>query len=277
MQLQTFFQSHYKIAVITGAGVSTASGIPDYRDAKGDWKHSRPVEYKDFISSEAARQRYWARSALGRERFKTARPNSAHIALAQLEALGKLTMLITQNVDGLHQRAGSQKVINLHGSLDEVVCLECKTRVLRDDVQRYLMQHNAFLNEPAAIALPDGDALVERLDIKQLSLPHCLNCGGLLKPDVVFYGENVPPERVRFCYEALDRCDALLIVGSSLMVYSGYRFVRYVHERGLVVAAINYGVTRADDLLSFKLESDCGRALEGLAKNLEEELGCTKS
>jgi NAD-dependent SIR2 family protein deacetylase len=260
-RLLDFIQSHDNMVVITGAGVSTASGIPDYRDANGDWKHSRPMEYKDFVSSNFARQRYWARSALGRERFNKARPNAAHSALARLETNGKISTLITQNVDGLHQRAGSKNVIDLHGTLDQVVCLACKTRVSRDEVQQYLTRHNPFLEALTAIPLPDGDTLLEQIDFSKVDIPHCDSCGGILKPDVVFYGEGVPSVRVQACFEALDQADALLVVGSSLMVFSGYRFARYAHEKGIPVVAINRGVTRADNLLTLKIERDCGEVL----------------
>jgi NAD-dependent SIR2 family protein deacetylase len=214
--------------------------------------------------NETSRRRYWARSALGRERFKDARPNAAHNALARLEASGKVSMLITQNVDGLHHKAGSQKVIELHGALDQVVCLACAGRIGRDEVQRYLIQNNAFLEELTAIPLPDGDTQLEQADFSKVGIPPCNNCGGILKPDVVFYGDSVPLERVQSCFEALDQADALLVVGSSLMVFSGYRFARYAHEKGLPIAAINLGVTRADALLSLKVEADCGEVLEKL-------------
>jgi len=262
--IHSFVHLHKNIVVITGAGISTASGIPDYRDANGDWKHSQPMQHNDFVSNEISRQRYWARSALGRERFKGARPNAAHNALAQLEASGKVSMLVTQNVDGLHQRAGSQKVIELHGALDQVVCLACAGRFDRDKVQQYLMQNNPFLAELTANPLPDGDTKLEQTDFSKVDIPGCNNCGGVLKPDVVFYGDSVPADRVRACFEALDQAGALLVVGSSLMVFSGYRFARYAHEKGLPIAAINLGVTRADALLSLKVEADCGKVLEKL-------------
>lgn len=262
--IQAFIQSHHNIVVVTGAGVSTASGIPDYRDHKGDWKHSQPMQYKDFVASENARQRYWARSALGRERFKNAEPNLAHAALARLEALGKILMLITQNVDGLHQRAGSQNVIDLHGRLDHVVCLDCGIQTERDEVQQYLLEKNLFLGDLASIALPDGDSQLEQVDFSRVKIPPCKRCGGVLKPDVVFYGENVPVDRVKTCYDAIDCADALLVVGSSLMVFSGFRFAHYAHEKGLPIAAVNIGITRADELLTLKVEEDCGIVLAEL-------------
>ena len=254
--------------MVTGAGVSTASGISDYRDTRGEWKHSRPMEYKDFVATEYARQRYWARSALGRSRFKQAKPNTAHLALAELEAMGRISMLITQNVDGLHQLAGSRNVIDLHGRLDSVLCLQCGVRSDRDAVQSYLMQRNPFLSHLSAKHLPDGDTLLEQVEFAQVDIPACQSCGGILKPDVVFYGENVPAASVRQSYEAIDQADALLIVGSSLMVYSGFRFARYANDKGIPVAAINQGVTRADDIFIYKEADDCGHVLTELVTQL---------
>ncbi len=259
-----FFEDHRNVVALTGAGVSTASGIPDYRDESGAWKHSRPMQFQDFIASDYSRGRYWARSAVARIRFKAARPGKAHIALAQLEALGRLSLLITQNVDQLHQRAGSSRVIDLHGSLDEVVCFDCGNRVSRDKVQHFLIQNNPLLENLASVLAPDGDAHLEQIDLSQIEIPQCESCEGILKPDVVFYGENVPAERVKTCLSAVDAADAMLIIGSSLMVYSGYRFVRRAHERQVPIIAINRGVTRADAMLSIKIEQDCGSVLEDL-------------
>ncbi len=259
-----FFEDHRNVVALTGAGVSTASGIPDYRDESGAWKHSRPMQFQDFIASDYSRRHYWARSAVARIRFKAARPGKAHIALAQLEALGRLSLLITQNVDQLHQRAGSSRVIDLHGSLDEVVCLDCGNRVSRDKVQHFLIQNNPLLENLASVLAPDGDAHLEQIDLSQIEIPQCESCEGILKPDVVFYGENVPAERVKTCLSAVDAADAMLIIGSSLMVYSGYRFVRRAHERQVPIIAINRGVTRADAMLSIKIEQDCGSVLEDL-------------
>ena len=257
--------------MLTGAGVSTASGIPDYRDESGAWKHSRPMQFQDFVGSDYSRRRYWARSAIGRIRFKAASPNRAHFALAHLEALGKISLLITQNVDQLHQRAGSHRVVDLHGSLDQVVCLDCSSRISREGIQNYLMQHNSVLNNLTSVPAPDGDAQLDRIDFSQIDIPQCDRCGGILKPDVVFYGENVPPERVKTCSDAMDEADAMLIAGSSLMVYSGYRFVRRACESGISIVAINLGVTRADDMLTMKIERDCGLVLEEVVEALSRE------
>lgn len=271
--LLNFIHSHHQILVLTGAGVSTASGIPDYRDEKGEWKHSEPIYFQDFVKSETARQRYWARSAVGWIRFNKATPGKAHHALATLESAGKVSHLITQNVDQLHQRAGAQHVIDLHGSLQQVVCLDCQNLTARADIQTFLIQHNPTLRNLSAYVAPDGDAYLEDIDFSAIQIPHCECCGGLLKPHVVFYGENVPSERVKQCFAALDHSDAMLVVGSSLMVYSGYRFVRRAVELGLEVIAINRGVTRADDLLRMKIEQDCGEILTQIVQAVSAKEG----
>ena len=267
MPLKSFLRSHNKIVVITGAGVSTGSGIPDYRDEQGVWKHSSPMDYREFVSSHGARCRYWSRSAIGWQRFREARPNKAHIALARLESQRKISTVITQNVDGLHRQAGSQNVIDLHGTLEKVVCIECKSTVSRHEVQDYLLRHNTFPDPKVVKTLPDGDALLEQVDFNRVHIPSCKNCGGILKPNVVFYGENVPVARVQSCYQAIDSADAMLIAGSSLMVFSSYRFVRYAHEKQMPIALLNKGITRADDLINIKLKADCGPVLEMLAAN----------
>jgi NAD-dependent SIR2 family protein deacetylase len=267
MPLKSFLRSHNRIVVITGAGVSTGSGIPDYRDEQGAWKHSAPMDYREFVSSHIARCRYWARSAIGWQRFRGAQPNRAHFALARLESLGKISTVITQNVDGLHHRAGSRNVIDLHGVLEKVICIECGSSLRRQEVQDYLLSHNTLPAQTTAKTLPDGDALLKQVDFIQVDIPHCKYCGGILKPDVVFYGENVPRARVESCYQAIDAADAMLIAGSSLMVYSSYRFVRDAHDKQKPIALINQGVTRADDLIDIRLKADCGPVLEMLAEN----------
>ncbi|MFT5220725.1 MAG: NAD-dependent SIR2 family protein deacetylase [Planctomycetota bacterium] len=267
--MKSFVEQHRPIAVLTGAGVSTASGIPDYRDAQGEWKLSPPMQFQEFIGSETARKRYWARSALARERFQQAKPNTAHVALADFERLGLINGIITQNVDELHRQAGSECVINLHGNLRWVVCIDCQAKVDRNEIQTRLLARNPELTDLKASMLPDGDAKLEGFDFSAIEYPDCQFCGGLLKPDVVFYGESVPRERVQACFELLDGAEALLVVGSSLMVYSGFRFARYMHERNKPVAAINQGVTRADGLLTIKSSEECGALLQQLLRNLE--------
>ena len=263
--LADFIDRHRRLFVLTGAGISTASGIPDYRDENGEWKHQQPMQYRDFVGSQHARQRYWARSFIGWQRFRRARPNPAHEALARLERQGRVLITVTQNVDGLQQRAGSRGVIELHGSLGRVECLDCAAVISRESLQQRLQDGNPLLALQAASARPDGDAAFESFDFTEVRVPECKACGGRLKPGVVFFGEAVPRARVEACFASLERADALLVIGSSLMVYSGFRFVRAAVRRGLPIAAINRGKTRADDLLAFKLESDCADALAAVA------------
>jgi NAD-dependent SIR2 family protein deacetylase len=260
-----FVNRYQRLLVLTGAGCSTASGIPDYRDADGEWKRAQPVMLQTFLSDEAARKRYWARSVVGWRRMHAARPNDTHYALAALERSGRVELLVTQNVDGLHQAAGSVNVVDLHGRIDLVRCLSCEARVPRADVQSELVRRNpGFAARDAQIA-PDGDADLESVDFATFDVPPCTACGGLLKPDVVFFGEGVPKERAARATAALERSGAMLVVGSSLMVYSGYRFVLAMAQAGKPIAAINLGQTRADDLLSLKVAEECGAVLSTVA------------
>ena len=267
--LSDFVDRHPRLFVLTGAGASADSGIPCYRDADGEWQRSPPVLLRDFLSSETARQRYWARSLVGWPVVATARPNPTHWALAHLEAAGRVEQLVTQNVDGLHERAGSRNVIELHGNLARVVCVDCGARWARADIQRTLEQQNAAPLTAIAAVAPDGDADVRGVDYSRLHVPRCGQCDGTLKPDVVFFGEGVPRERVARALSALARADAMLVVGSSLMVYSGYRFCESARALGKPIAAVNLGRTRADDLLSLKLESGCAQALAALLAQLQ--------
>jgi NAD-dependent SIR2 family protein deacetylase len=247
--------------VLTGAGCSTDSGIPDYRDADGGWKRAQPVTIQAFMSDPLMRRRYWARSLVGWRRFGRASPNDAHRALARLEQQGRLKLLVTQNVDRLHQAAGSVNVIDLHGRLDEVRCMECGFLLPRNDMQMELLRLNPDWGDLNARDAPDGDADLEGLDFSSFEIPPCPRCGGVLKPDVVFFGESVPRERVTMSMDALHEADAMLIVGSSLMVYSGYRFAAAAASAGKPIAAVNLGRTRADDLLTLKVAQPCATAL----------------
>ena len=259
--LPEFVATHRRLFVLTGAGCSTDSGIPDYRDANGGWKRPPPVTYQAFVGELTTRQRYWARSLVGWRRFGRAQPNATHHALARLELQGKLTLLLTQNVDRLHQAAGSQNVVDLHGRLDQVRCLVCEQRTPRMDFQAELLRLNpAWANLDAADA-PDGDADLDEQDFSSLQVPSCPHCAGLQKPDVVFFGENVPRQRVDVSMQALHDADAMLVIGSSLMVYSGYRFAYAAARAGKPIAAVNLGHTRADPLLSLKIEQSCAHAL----------------
>ena len=255
--LQDFVDRHRRLFVLTGAGCSTRSGIPDYRDAGGQWKRAPPVTYQAFMGEEKTRQRYWARSLIGWRLIRQAQPNDAHRALARLETMDRSELLLTQNVDRLHQAAGSTRVIDLHGRIDLVRCMDCERRSPREELQEEFGRLNAdWLNLDATEA-PDGDADLEGKDFSTFIIPSCERCGGMLKPDVVFFGENVPRDRVDAACRHLDNADALLIVGSSLMVYSGFRFVQRAADLGKPVAAINLGRTRADAFLALKVEQPC--------------------
>jgi NAD-dependent SIR2 family protein deacetylase len=263
--LYDFIQRHPRVFVLTGAGISTDSGIPGYRDANGDWQRSPPITLQAFLGSEASRQRYWARSMLGWPVLAQARPNAAHRALARLEAARRLTALVTQNVDGLHQGAGSEAVIELHGSIGAVQCLDCGVAHARATIQQRLEADNPALRDVSAEPAADGDAHFDPDDPGSFRIPACPRCGGLLKPAVVFFGENVPRPRVEAAARALEAADAVLVAGSSLMVYSGYRFCVWAQKMGKPIAAVNLGRTRADPLLALKVEAPCGDALGALA------------
>ena len=252
--LQDFVDRHRRLFVLTGAGCSTNSGIPDYRDIKGNWKRPPPVTYQAFMGEAVTRQRYWARSLIGWRRFGQARPNAAHRALSRLEAMGKSELVLTQNVDRLHQAAGNKKVIDLHGRLDLVRCLGCERKMTRAEFQDELGRLNAGWLDLDARDAPDGDADLEAHDFSAFIVPTCGHCNGLLKPDVVFFGESVPREAVDAAFGHLRQADAMLIVGSSLMVYSGFRFVQMAVRAGMPIAAVNLGRTRADDMLTLKVE-----------------------
>jgi NAD-dependent SIR2 family protein deacetylase len=259
--LRDFIQTHPRLAVLTGAGVSTSSGIPDYRDEQGEWKRARPVEFRPFMTNLKVRQRYWARSVVGWPIISRAQPNDAHRALARLEADGFVRLLITQNVDGLHSTAGSRNVVDLHGRLDSVRCMQCEHTLPRAEFQRQLLENNPIWADVQGRVAPDGDVDIEGRDFGGFIVPDCPKCGGILKPDVVFFGETVPRERVDRAFEAVKSADALLVVGSSLMVYSGFRFAEAAAAAGKPIAAVNLGRTRADHLLSLKISEACEDAL----------------
>jgi NAD-dependent SIR2 family protein deacetylase len=252
------------VVVLTGAGVSTASGIPDYRDERGEWKRVHPVQFRDFVGNDEMRRRYWGRSVIGWPRFREARPNSAHHALSELERRGLLALTVTQNVDGLHQAAGSRSVVDLHGRLDRVLCLACRAELSRDALQKRLVAANPGWLEQAASVAPDGDADLTTNDYSGFRMLSCETCDGMLKPDVVFFGETVPAPRVETAMSALAGARALLIAGSSLMVYSGFRFARRAQSLGIPVWIVNRGRTRADDFAAFKVEGDVQATLGAL-------------
>lgn len=270
-QLREFFERHQRIVVLSGAGISTASGIPGYRGRDGVRRGNAPVQGPEFRKLEAVRKRYWARSMIGYATMAAAAPNPAHLALAALQAAGRIGPPMTQNVDGLHQRAGSADVLELHGSIHHVVCLDCHARFTRAEVQRKLAALNPDHLGVVAVAAPDGDAHVEPDDLARFTVPHCPHCGGTLKPDVVFFGDGVAAATTVEAVRRVDEADALLVVGSSLMVFSGFRFCRMAAQAGKPIAAINLGITRADDMLTLKIDASAEQVLPPLAALYHEE------
>lgn len=263
--LTAFVDRHPRLFVLTGAGCSTDSGIPDYRDANGEWKRKPPVTYQDFVRDDATRRRYWARSLIGWRTMSRARPGHAHRALAALEDAGRVELLVTQNVDGLHQAAGSRRVLDLHGRIDTVGCLQCSTRMSRAGMQARLIDGNPAWAARDARTAPDGDADLVT-DFSAFEVPACPACGGMLKPDVVFFGESVPRGRVATALAALEVVDAMLVAGSSLMLYSGYRFAQAAAAAGKPIAAVNLGRTRADALFVLKVQGTVGATLAAVAE-----------
>lgn len=253
--------SHRPWLVLSGAGVSAESGVPTYRDKKGDWQRLPPVTHQEFMSNYQARQRFWARNMVGWRFMLSAKPNSAHQALVKLEQLGLVSFIVTQNVDGLHQRAGSRRVIDLHGRVDRVSCMDCGLKLPRGPLQNWLEANNPGYARLSGAIAPDGDADLDQLDYSQLAVPDCEHCGGVLKPDAVFYGDSVPKETVASAQQQLQQAEGLLVVGSSLMVYSGYRFCCWAEQQGKPIVLLNQGVTRADDLATVKDQSSCGIVL----------------
>lgn len=258
-------EAHAPVMVITGAGVSTGSGIPDYRDHQGSWKRGSPMQLSEFTGSEYGRQRYWARSLVGWRTVEQARPNAAHRALATLGDRGVVGSVVTQNVDGLHQAAGSPNVLDLHGRLDRVECRDCGRIIPRSLHQAQLEAANPgwAAAAQARYTAPDGDVELGDVDYDRFVVPACEACGGMLKPAVTFFGEMVPKPRVAAAFAALEAAPALWVVGSSLMVWSGYRFVRAAAAAGKPVYVLGLGITRGDAEASGRLTADCA---EGLAR-----------
>ena len=259
--LADFLANARSVVVLSGAGVSTASGIPDYRDRDGEWKHSQPIQFGPFVRGVETRRRYWARSYVGWQRFSAARPNAAHHALADLEKAVDIDTLITQNVDGLHAVAGSRNVIELHGELGQVRCLGCDSTTPRADFQQRLQAENPDWHADVFRYNPDGDAELAAVNYRDFIVPACLECGGIIKPDVVMFGETVPKDRVSKAVAAVERAGALLVIGSSLMVFSGFRFARLAAAAKKPIAIVNQGRTRADDIATLKVDDDCAKVL----------------
>ncbi|MED7947738.1 NAD-dependent protein deacetylase [Streptomyces sp. BE303] len=262
------------VAVLSGAGLSTESGIPDYRGPTGSLRRHTPMTYQDFLAAEGNRRRYWARSHLGWRTIVGARPNAGHHAVQRLRRAGLVSGVITQNVDGLHRAAGTTDAVELHGSLDRVVCLDCGRTTPRERLdQRLHALNRAFPAQVRALAEtvpanPDGDADLPAELAQSFRIAPCEVCGGVLKPDVVFFGENVPVPRVQHCYDLVDDARALLVLGSSLSVLSGLRFARRAARAGKPVAIVNQGPTRADDLAAVRADLPLGAALATLADRL---------
>ncbi|CAN5884072.1 hypothetical protein BH20ACT6_BH20ACT6_17550 [soil metagenome] len=257
-----------RVVALTGAGLSTDSGIPDYRGPGAPVR--RPMTHQEFVTGPDAQRRYWARAHLGWARMGTARPNDGHLALARLERLGVLTGLMTQNVDGLHARAGSRELVDLHGRIHDVVCLGCRKVISRRALQATLDRLNPGWTQQAVAVRPDGDADLD--DTAAYALPACPRCGGPLKPDVVFFGENVPKDRVARCTAMVAAADVLLVAGSSLAVMSGLRFVRQASRAGIAVVLVNRGPTRGDDLVDARVDAGCSETLRALAARVDEQV-----
>ncbi|TQV72077.1 NAD-dependent protein deacetylase [Aliikangiella marina] len=261
-ELAEILSSQRNVWVITGAGISAASGIPTYRDHGGQWKSATPIQHQEFVADANKRQRYWARSAVGWPTIADAEPNTSHQILAQMEKHNLIHYLVTQNVDGLHQKAGHQQVVDLHGRLDQAFCLNCGKYETRQSIQERLIAENPFLPEVNQQPAPDGDAHLSDEIISQVKAPLCTACGGILKPDVVFFGGTVPKPIVEDASSSLASASLMLVVGSSLTVYSGFRFCKIAEKLEIPIVAINQGATRADDLLSHKFSCDSGLLLQ---------------
>jgi NAD-dependent SIR2 family protein deacetylase len=255
--------------VLTGAGISVGCGIPTYRDAKGVWLRSDPITHQEFIDQPRQRQRYWGRSAIGWPAVAGAEPSRAHLALAALQRSGRVAHIVTQNVDRLHERAGSTCAVDLHGRLDRVRCLDCASYSDRDQMQTRLLAHNPWLARSPGEARPDGDASLAEEEVERVQVPGCDRCGGTLMPDVVFFGGSIPPERVAQCKRSLAESSALIVIGSSLKVYSGYRFCRWAKADNKPIVLVNPGASRADDMADHRLPLPADEALEALVQHLD--------
>ncbi len=261
-----------RVCLLTGAGISTESGIPDYRGPQTRARPRNPIQHRAFVESPATRARYWARSTLGWPRFRAFEPNAGHRAVAAWQASGQITGLITQNVDRLHHKAGSPGVIELHGALFEVRCLACGALEPRDALQQRILEGNPEAQRWAFSLAPDGDADISEAALSGFEVPGCLHCGGVLKPDVVFFGDNVPPPRVDEAFAALTAAEALVVIGSSLAVYSGYRFVLKAAERKVPIVLVNLGESRGDAQATVRVEAKAGDLLPALVERLAANL-----
>ncbi len=262
-ELRRLVQSR-RVCVLTGAGLSTDSGIPDYRSPHRPPRKRPPIQHREFVQSAEMRQRYWARSALGWPRFRAFEPNAGHAALARWERAGALTPLLTQNVDRLHHKAEHAHVVELHGALERVQCLACHAVSTRDELQARIEEHNGETLGATYTVLPDGDVDLPDAAVRDFVVPGCVECAGMLMPDVVFFGGNVPKPRVEAAFASLDQADVLLVVGSSLTVFSGYRFVLRAVQAGKPVAIVNRGPTRGDGLATVRVDASAAQVLAAI-------------
>nr|CAD7599725.1 unnamed protein product [Timema genevievae] len=270
-KLKHFLKYRENICVLTGAGVSTESGIPDYRSEEvGLYARNtnKPVQYQDFVRSDQVRKRYWARNYIGWPRFSSFHPNQTHLALYQLEVpLKRVSCIITQNVDRLHHKAGSRNVLELHGTAFHVMCLGCDNRIYRNDFQTALAKLNPNMTIISKTIRPDGDVELSQDEVGGFEIPSCAKCGGILKPDIVFFGDNVPRTRLESVRRELKRSDSLLVLGSSLSVFSGYRIVLQARELNKPIAIVNIGTTRGDKHAHIKISAKCGDVLPKLCES----------
>ncbi|XP_011403504.2 PREDICTED: NAD-dependent protein lipoamidase sirtuin-4, mitochondrial-like isoform X2 [Amphimedon queenslandica] len=271
LRLESFIGRSERLFVLCGAGVSTESGIKDYRSENVGLfatTKQRPVNYSDFLNSSNVRQRYWARNTTAWPIFKSFKPNIAHRSLATLEHLGKLHWLVTQNVDDLHHKAGSRQVTELHGTVFSVICLTCRQKLSRDEVQDYIFEINPNWSATPEGFAPDADVFVSEEAVRTFKTPTCRRCSGILKPDVVFFGDVIPKKRVEFVSKRLAECDAMLIAGSSIETYSALRHVKQAKDLRVPVLILNIGRTRADPIADFIINAKCGDALTSVVEKM---------
>ncbi|XP_055545131.1 NAD-dependent protein deacylase Sirt4 [Wyeomyia smithii] len=273
-RLEKFLENKPNTLVLTGAGISTESGIPDYRsEGVGLYARSnhKPIQHGDFIKSEAVRKRYWARNYVGWPRFSSVAPNTTHYTLARLERDKRISGIVTQNVDKLHTKAGSKSVVELHGSGYTVVCVGkngtgCNYQIPRHEFQQILDQMNPHMEDKSTMIRPDGDVELPAEHVNNFKVPTCPECDGSLKPEIVFFGDNVPMPRIERVVRMILQSDAVLVLGSSLTVFSGYRIVLQANELGIPVAIVNIGATRGDTAADLKISARCGELMENLFK-----------
>ncbi|XP_075983496.1 sirtuin 4 [Anticarsia gemmatalis] len=273
--LREFLTNHRQILVLTGAGISTESGIPDYRSEEvGLYARSnhKPIQYQEFVKYPRVRQRYWARNFIGWPRFSSIQPNATHHSIRELEKLGRVTSIVTQNVDRLHHKAGSENVIELHGTGYIVKCLKCPYEISREELQKELLKNNPDMESNFSMIRPDGDVELSKEQVEKFKSPLCPKCEGPLKPDIVFFGDNVPKARVDLIRNQVSSSDAVFVLGSSLTVYSSYRIILQARDENKKIAILNIGPTRADDIVDIKVSTKCGDILPELCSFLTKNL-----